>query len=386
MVKRQYWLKLIEAAWKRKNVIWLSGVRRSGKTVLTQSLGRGVEYFDCELPHVRRQMEDPESFLDGLKGKRVVLDEVHRLKNPSELLKITADHYPTIRLLATGSSTLGAAKKFRDTLAGRRVVLWLTPMMSRDLEDFGSSNIHHRLEKGGLPPFFMARSGQDREYQDWLDAYWSKDIVELFRLERKDSFQKFFELLLAQSGGIFEANSFSGPCEVSRGTINHYLAAMETTNVASIVRPFTTRRSTEIVSAPKVYGFDTGFVAYYRGWKELRNEDWGLLWEHFVLNELQARFQTKKILYWRDKAGHEVDFVLAGRDGSVMAVECKNSDSDQRLEGLQAFHRAYPKALLRVVVPNLRRPYVSKNGDAEVQWVDIEKLVQESGKLFPGLF
>ena len=224
MIKRTFWIKLIEDAWRRKNIIWLSGVRRSGKTVLAQSLSHGIEYFDCELPRVRRQMEDPERFLDGLKGKRVVLDEIHRLSNPAELLKIGADHYPTVRLLATGSSTLEAARKFRDTLAGRRVVLWLTPMMSRDLEDFGAPVIRHRLEKGGLPPFFMARTDMEREYQDWLDAYWSKDILELFRLERKDSFQKFFELLLAQSGGIFEANAFARPCEVSRGTINHYLA------------------------------------------------------------------------------------------------------------------------------------------------------------------
>jgi len=32
----------------------------------------------------------------------------------------------------------------------------------------------------------------------WLDAYWSKDIQTLFRLERRASFQKFFELLLAR--------------------------------------------------------------------------------------------------------------------------------------------------------------------------------------------
>ena len=66
-----------------------------------------------------------------------MLDEVHRLTNPSELLKIAADHYPTVRVLATGSSTLGASGKFRDTLAGRKVDLRLTPMIVSDLRDFG---------------------------------------------------------------------------------------------------------------------------------------------------------------------------------------------------------------------------------------------------------
>jgi predicted AAA+ superfamily ATPase len=116
-------------------MLWLRGVRRAGKTSLAQSLD-DIEYFDCELPRVRRAMEDPEAFLQGLRGKRVVPDEVHRLPNPSELLKIAADHFPNTRILATGSSTLGASTRFRDTLAGRKTELWLTPMIEADLADF----------------------------------------------------------------------------------------------------------------------------------------------------------------------------------------------------------------------------------------------------------
>src|SRR5438067_11532474 len=99
-----------------------------GKNDSAQSLEQG-EYFVCELPRVRRTMEDPEAFWQSLAGKRVVLDEVHRLRNPSELLKIAADHFPNVQVLATGSSTLGASRRFRDTLAGRKTELWLTPMI-----------------------------------------------------------------------------------------------------------------------------------------------------------------------------------------------------------------------------------------------------------------
>jgi predicted AAA+ superfamily ATPase len=92
MVHRRFWLNLFERAWKERSVVWLAGVRRVGKTCLCQDLPE-VEYFECELPRVRRMMLDPESFLDGLRGKRIVLDEIDRLQNPSELLKIAADHY-----------------------------------------------------------------------------------------------------------------------------------------------------------------------------------------------------------------------------------------------------------------------------------------------------
>jgi predicted AAA+ superfamily ATPase len=72
-------------------------------------------------------MVEPQSFLDGLRGKRLVLDEIHRLQNPSELLKIAADHYPSTHIVATGPSTLGASRRFRDTLTGCTRDLWLTP-------------------------------------------------------------------------------------------------------------------------------------------------------------------------------------------------------------------------------------------------------------------
>jgi len=103
--------------------------------------------------------------------------------NPSELLKIAADHFPDIRILATGSSTLGASAKFRDTLAGRKRNLWLTPMVLADLTAFEHQDLRHRLLRGGLPPFFLAESLPERDFQEWMDAYWAKDIQELFRLE-----------------------------------------------------------------------------------------------------------------------------------------------------------------------------------------------------------
>jgi uncharacterized protein len=95
---RSYWIEQVESSWRRKSVVWLSGVRRVGKTSLAQSLAN-VEYFDCELPRVRRTLQDPEEFLSSVKGQRVVLDEIHRLDNPSEMLKIAADHFPKTRIL-----------------------------------------------------------------------------------------------------------------------------------------------------------------------------------------------------------------------------------------------------------------------------------------------
>ena len=374
MKKRGFWREKIESAWKRKTVIWMMGVRRAGKTSLCKSL-ESVEYFDFELPSARRMARDPEAFLDGLKGKRVVLDEIHRLPNPSELLKIAADHHPDIKVLATGSSTLATTMKFKDSLAGRKAQLWLTPMVQSDLEDFGKTNLDHRFLAGGLPPFFLQSSPPEAEYQEWLDAYWAKDIEELFRLEKRDSFLRFFELLMAQSGGIFEATRFARSCEVSRTAIRNYLSALEETLVIHTVRPYTTHKPSEIVSAPKVYAFDTGFVCCHRGWTRLRPEDKGLLWEHFVLNEIHAHYQSQRVHYWRDKRGHEVDFILPRKGSAALAVECKSSPDDFNPAGLLAFHRQYPDAEAMVVCMRLARPFAEKYDGLSVRFTTLEGLI-----------
>jgi len=372
---RRFWLERIAAAWRRRSVVWLSGVRRSGKTTIARALPQ-AEYLDCELPSVRRVLAQPESFLESRRGRTVVLDEVHRLRNPSELLKVAADHYPTARVLATGSSSLGASRRFRDTLTGRKAELWLTPMMSRDLVDFGRPDLMHRLLRGGLPPFFLAEQSAEREIQEWIDSYWAKDILELFRLERRSSFQRFVELLHVQSGGMFEATRFARDCEVSRTSIANYLAVLEATYVAHVIRPYSTRRATEIVAAPKVYGFDTGFVCQFRGIERLRREDVGLLWEHYVLNELHARLQTRAIRYWRDKRGHEIDFVIAGRGRPPLAIECKATAANFDAAGLAAFRRAHPEGVNLVVVPDVARPFSEKHIGLRIEFTGLDGLIR----------
>lgn len=252
-------------------------------------------------------------------------------------------------------------------------------MTTADLKDFGNTDLKHRLERGGLPSFFLAEELPERDYQEWVDAYWAKDIQELFRLERRHSFQRFLELLWLRSRAIFEATGFARPCEVSRPTISNYLSALEATFVAHVVRPFSSRGAAEIVSAPKVYAFDTGFVAYHRGWHPPRPDDLGVLWEHFVLNELHANLQTRDVRYWRDKRGHEVDVVLVKPGRRPVAIECKWSASGFEADHLRAFRGRYPGGKNYVVARDIDRPFTKKVADLIVDFVSLSALIKALG-------
>jgi len=381
LIQRPFWKKLIEKMWEEKNIIWLMGVRRVGKTSLCHSL-KNIVYFDCERPRVRELLLDPEAFLESQRGNAIALDEIHRLDNPSEVLKLAADHYPDVKIIATGSSTLGASAKFKDTLTGRKREIWLTPLFLEEMEDFGNADIRHRFLFGGFPSFFEHKRLPEADFREWIDAYWAKDIQELFSVNKRYAFQKFAELLLVNSGGMFEATRFTAVCEVSRQTIMNYLSVLEETFVVHVIRPYSTHKITEIVMAPKIYGFDTGFICYVKGRSELRVDDVGLMWEHCVLNEIHGHLQTRSLNYWRDKRDHEIDFVINDRvNNRLVAIECKfNSPLNDLIssgvgKNFEAFRSYYSEGDNFIVSHNIEIPITKKYKDITISFVNTKHLI-----------
>lgn len=196
----------------------------------------------------------------------------------------------------------------------------------------------------------------------------------MFRLERRASFQKLLELTFRQSGGIFEAAQLAAPAGISRPTVQTYLSAMEQTLVVQVLRPFHSGRSQESVRAPKVYGFDTGFVCLNRGWQRLRDDDLGLLWEHYVLGELRSVLQSRQMHYWRDKARHELDFVVARDPQRPIAIEAKWSEDAFEPRALAAFRALHPEGENLVVSHDTGRAHVRRVGGLSVRFVGIEHL------------
>jgi hypothetical protein len=140
--------------------------------------------------------------------------------------------------------------------------------------------------------------------------------------------------------------------------------------------PYSSHRPTEIVSAPKVYGFDTGFVCYHRGITSLRPEDMSLLWEHIVLNEIQGSLQHRTLHYWRNKRGAEIDFVLPlrGRHEPI-ALECKWQAASFDPAALLAFRRVYRQGESYVVAPDVERAYTRTYTGTRVSFLSLDEFI-----------
>ena len=364
MIERSLWLDSIQQAWRHRSIVWLSGVRRVGKTTLTRMLSDAL-YFNCDLPSAQRTLEEPELFFDSqVAGSTLIFDEVHQLHNPSQLLKIAADEYPQLKILATGSSTLAATRKFRDSLTGRKQAIHLCPVLWDECADpFGIHDLDHRLLHGGLPEPLLAARKDPEFFSEWIDSFYARDILELFGIRNRQGFLALFRLLLRQSGGQLDYSQLANLSELSRPTVKTHIEAMQIAHAVHLLRPFHGGGKREIVSRPKCYAFDTGFVSFEKGWNSIRDDDRGLLWEHLVLDTLRFHFRDETIFYWQDKSHREIDFVIRGDRDQVDIVECKINPDKLNVAPIQTFRNLYPKGENMIVSPMVKKPYKMRRSD-----------------------
>lgn len=378
MIKRTPWLERIDLAWQKASVVWLSGVRRIGKTTLARQIPDS-EVLNCDLPSSHRRLEDPERFLASFEGETVVFDEIHQLPDPSRLLKIAADEHPQLKVLATGSSTLAATLKFKDSLTGRKRNIHLPPVTYRELPAFGVRNLEKRLLHGGLPEPLLADAKDPEFFSEWLDSYFSRDVQELFRVAKRREFLLLVHTLLRLSGGLIEITNLAKHCGLSRPTVMSYLDALQITHVATLIHPYHGGGRQELLRQPKAYAFDTGFVTFARGWEQLRSTDLGVLWEHLVLETLLAEISPERIRFWRDKQKREIDFVITGGRGRCHAIECKWNPDSLSSRNLAAFRKQHPHGLNMVVSPQPEPPRTRTKGGFEIVFCglnDVSALLQ----------
>ena len=367
MYPRPFWLQRIEQAWQEAPIAWLCGVRRCGKTTLAEALGGERALFvNCDLPSVEDMVRDPQLFYRSCTRPVVVFDEIHQLRDPARILKIGADAFPKLKIIATGSSTLAASKKFRDTLTGRKRTVHLLPVLWDELPVFGVP-LYRRLYHGGLPPALLADSKRPALYREWMDSFFARDLQRLFGFRDIDRFNALLEYVMRQSGGQIEVTRTAAALGITRPTVQSHLRALEVTNAITLVRPFHGGGQNELVKMPKIYAFDTGFVSFARGWDPLRPEDYGLLWEHLVLDHLRAHFPEQPVRYWRDKAGREVDFVLAPRRDEVDAIECKWDPGAFDSSSLKVFRSYYTKGRNYLITPSGDPAYTKRYGQLNVR-------------------
>jgi hypothetical protein len=92
-----------------------------------------------------------------------------------------------------------------------------------------------------------------------------------------------------------------------------------------------------------------------------------VLWEHVVLEHLQAHFPDTPVRYWRDKSRRELDFVLAHRRDAVDVIECQWDPAAFDVAPLRVFRGYYPNGRDYLVTPSGDPAYTRQFGTLDVR-------------------
>jgi hypothetical protein len=164
-----------------------------------------------------------------------------------------------------------------------------------------------------------------------------------------------------RTGKLLNQADLARDAALSHPTAHRYLNLLETGCLITRIRPFSSNPSTSIVKAPKLLWSDCGLAAWLAGIRSpeevAKRLDSGFWLEQTIYQTLQSWRAldptNRRIHYWRDRAGHEVDFILE-QDGKLVALEIKSSQQVNASDasGIQTFKSvlARKQILVRGVV------------------------------------
>jgi len=345
----------IEKYLRTDDIIVLHGARQVGKTSLLYILesrlkqsGEATYYIDLEDSRYVKLLDAGVGEFakhlqeEGLKpaGQRkklyVFIDEIQYLENPSSFLKLAADHYKSIKLIVSGSSSFAIKSKFKDSLVGRTVDFEIHSLSFQEFLAFkeyrfepGKVFTQKKIDElrnqfkeyalyGGYPKIVLTRELEKKEryLQQIIDTYVKKDIRDLANVKDLDKFNKLLEALSSQSGQLLNVAELSNTVNIAKQTVEKYLFILENTYLIRLVRPFSGNLRSELFKTPKIFFYDTGLMQML--WlRALPKELIGNVFETSVFSELVKKYGKDSVYYWRTKDKKEIDFVLKDRKGTL---------------------------------------------------------------------
>jgi len=337
---------------------FLFGPRGTGKSTWLRGAYPDALWVDLLRPEIQRQLAArPERLRELVAGNpqaaTVVVDEIQKVPALLDVVHDLIERRAGPQFVLTGSSARKLRREGVDLLAGRAVLRSLHPFMAAELA--GRFDLDSALTHGLVPLVWSSP-----EPEDVLEAYvglYLKEEVQLEGLVRRfEGFARFLEAVSFSHGAALNVSEVARECQVSRKTVEGYLAVIEDLLLAFQVPVFAKRVQRNLTAHPKFFWFDAGVFRALRpaGPLDRPEEIAGAALEGLVAQHLRAWIdysgEDYALTFWRTKSGTEVDFVVYGRQ-AFWALKVKQSAGIRPadLRGLKAFRTDYPEAGLRLL-------------------------------------
>ena len=131
IIRRTIQEKIEQKLFKGKIII-VYGARQVGKTTLIREIQKKHTekslYLNCDEPDIREAFTDKTSteIWEFIRNNRLIfLDEARKVRNIGITLKLIADNFPDIQVIATGSSSFDLSNVIVEPLTGRKYEFYI---------------------------------------------------------------------------------------------------------------------------------------------------------------------------------------------------------------------------------------------------------------------
>lgn len=331
MVSRPHLRSLVEEGLRLSPVTAILGPRQCGKSTLAREIATGREavWFDLEDPTDAARLANPKLALERLTGL-VVLDEIQRRPELTQLLRVLADRRPLpCRFLILGSASPDLMRQASDSLAGR---VHFVDMAGFTLDETGPATQTALWVRGGFPLSFLARSEEASRLwrRNFLRTFLEHDLPQLGVRVAPEMLRRFWTMLAHCHGQTWNASGIGNSLGVSHHTTRHYLDLLAGAFTVRLLAPWFENVGKRVVKSPKVYVRDSGLLHSLLGLADLgaleSHPKLGASWEGFALDQLLAAARGKDSYFWGVHNAAELDLLLIA-GGRRYGFEFKYSDT-----------------------------------------------------------
>jgi predicted AAA+ superfamily ATPase len=293
----------------------LLGPRQAGKTTLAKTFSK--LYYDLEIEQDRLRLDIQwEEII--VENKIIILDEAQNYPEVFPRIRNAIDNNrkKNGRFLILGSVSPGLMQQVSEFLTGRIALCEISPLA---IEEITKKDIDKLWLRGGFPDGGILDDDQFPVWQrNYLDLLAMRDLPHWGLSAKPQVISKFFKMMAAVHGGLWNASQIGKSMGLSYHTVNSYLDYLDQVYIIRKLNPYFSNLKKRLVKSNKIYWRDSGLLhslLNINDFSELISQPWvGMSWEGFVieqvLNSLDSRGRQYEAYFLRTSDGYELDLVL----------------------------------------------------------------------------
>lgn len=291
---------------------------------------------------------------DGKKESLLVIDEVQKIGNWSEIVKKLWDEDTqkkrNLKVLLLGSSRLLMQQGLTESLAGRFENTYLGHWSFMEMHKAFGWTAEQFAWFGGYPGSASLVEDEKR-WKDYvsdslIETSISKDILMLTRVDKPALMKRLFELGCLYSGQILSYTKIQGQLHDAGNTttLSHYLTLLDTAGLLAGIEKYAGNAIRKRSSSPKFQVHNTALISAQSNdsFSQIKTQpkNWGRIVESAIgAHLLNASLEHGlKLHYWR-QGNEEVDFVLEKKN-RIVALEVKTG-TEKHTKGMISFQKKH---------------------------------------------